>query len=267
MVVDVNLLFSGTLTNTASITSSTPDITPTNNIVTETTGVTPGVGSITGTVFVDLNGNGSIDPGERACSNTTVLITDSTGLTYTVTTDPNGIYTATNVTIGTATVDIINPPAGYVQTAGTDTSTVTVPPAGIGNAGIDGYQPRADLQINKTNNLTQVVPGTLVTYTIVVTNSGPISVTGAQITDTVPVTLQNAGWACEAGAGAVCSTPSSGSGSLNGVSVTMDVDSVLTFTLTGTVWQTATGNIANTAVVTPPLGITDPITDNNTRYR
>jgi uncharacterized repeat protein (TIGR01451 family) len=264
VVVDVNRLFSGALTNTASITSTTPDITPTNNIVTETTGVTPGVGSITGTVFVDTNGNGQLDPGEPGLPDVTVLITDSNNLTYTITTDVNGLYTQTNVTIGTATVDIVSPPAGYVQTAGTDPSTVNVPPAGTGNAGIDGYQPQADLRINKTNNLAQVVPGTLVTYTIVVTNSGPISVTGARIADTVPVTLANAGWACVAGAGASCGLPSSGSGSLNGISVTLAVNSVLTFTLTGTVMQTATGNIANTAVVTPPLGITDPITNNNT---
>jgi uncharacterized repeat protein (TIGR01451 family) len=264
VVVNVDRLFSGTLTNTASITSSTPDITPTNNTATEPTGVTPGVGSITGTVFLDANGNGQLDPGEPGLPNITVLITDSNNLTYTVTTDANGIYTQTNVTIGTATVDIVNPPAGFVDTTNADPSTVNVPPAGTGNAGIDGYQPQADLRINKTNNLTQVVPGTLVTYTIVVTNSGPISVTGARITDTVPVTLANAGWACVAGAGAACSTPASGSGSLNGVSVTLAVNSVLTFTLTGTVWQTATGNIANTALVTPPLGITDPITNNNT---
>jgi hypothetical protein len=44
-----------------------------------------------------------------------------------VTTDASGYFTATGVPSGTATVDLINPPAG-VQTQGTDPTSVTVLP-------------------------------------------------------------------------------------------------------------------------------------------
>ncbi len=122
--------------------------------------------------------------------------------------------------------------------------------------------PQADLQINKTNNVNAVVPGTLVTYTIVVTNAGPSAVTGARITDTLPASLLNPGWTCAAGVGAACPTPNSGS-VMNNLSVTMGMNSVLTFTLTGTVNENATGNIVNTVVVTTPAGVTDPTPGNN----
>src|SRR5262249_9547538 len=43
--------------------------------------------------------------------------------------------------------------------------------------------PQANLQITKTNNLTTVQPGGVVTYIVTVTNAGPNAVTGAAFTD------------------------------------------------------------------------------------
>ncbi len=66
--------------------------------------------------------------------------------------------------------------------------------------------PQADLRISKTDGQTTAVPGTLLTYTIVVTNAGPSAVTGATVSDTLPAQLTGASWTC-----ASC-PPSSGSG-------------------------------------------------------
>ncbi len=59
------------------------------------------IGDVTGTVFLDVNGNGNKDAGE-GLPNVQVVITDSQGLTQTETTDANGLYTFTQVTSGTA---------------------------------------------------------------------------------------------------------------------------------------------------------------------
>ncbi len=126
----------------------------------------------------------------------------------------------------------------------------------------DTLTPQADLGIFKTNNLNEVVPGDQMTYTLVVSNAGPSAAWGAQVTDTLPVTLSNASWTCVAGSGATCGT-SSGQGDIAGVSLVMQPNSLVTFTVTGTVVATATGNISNTTVVVPPPNVTDPNLGNN----
>ena len=75
----------------------------------------------------------------------------------------------------------------------TNTATVS-PPSGVtdptpGNnnaADTDLLTPRADLSISKTDGKPSVVPGTDNTYTITVTNNGPSTVTGAQVSDVLP---------------------------------------------------------------------------------
>jgi len=70
-----------------------------------------------------------------------VEITDSAGITQTVTTGDNGDYSAT-VPAGDTDVNIVDAtlPANLTQTEGTDPTTVTVPSGGTASD-IDGYQP------------------------------------------------------------------------------------------------------------------------------
>ena len=119
----------------------------------------------------------------------------------------------------------------------------------------------ADLQITKTDNKTTAVPGTSNTYTIVVTNAGPSSVTGATVMDTFPASLFNETYTASATGGATGFT-ASGSGNINDT-VTMPVGSTITYLVTGTISPNATGSLSNTATVTPPAGVTDPNTGNN----
>jgi hypothetical protein len=101
------------------------------------------LGSVTGVVFLDNNGNGVRDANEPGLPGVSVLITAANGQIVSVVTDSTGAYTVSGIAPGVATVDVVNStlPPNLVQTAGADPSTVVVPPGGAGNAGIDGYRP------------------------------------------------------------------------------------------------------------------------------
>ncbi len=104
-------------------------------------------GSTGGKVFRDANGNGAFDAGDVALANIDVLITDSRGVTQTVVTDASGNWTAT-LPPGLTTIDVqqADPQftavftSGFTQTAGTDSSTVTVVSGVNTSAGDDGFR-------------------------------------------------------------------------------------------------------------------------------
>ena len=86
------------------------------------------VGKVCGQVFEDTNSNGSYDASDKRLANVTVKITDSKGNVQSVTTNNKGYYCASNVAVGTASVDIDestladNP----TQVVGTDPTDVDV---------------------------------------------------------------------------------------------------------------------------------------------
>ncbi|MBI4786984.1 MAG: DUF11 domain-containing protein [Chloroflexi bacterium] len=119
----------------------------------------------------------------------------------------------------------------------------------------------ADLEIDKSDGQATAIPGASLTYTITVTNHGPIPVAGAGVSDTLPAALTNATWTCSASAGSSCAS-ASGMGSINSTANLL-VNGTATYLLTATVSSTATGSLANTATVAAPSGINDPIASNN----
>ena len=119
---------------------------------------------------------------------------------------------------------------------------------------------RADLSITKTDGRTSTVPGTPLTYTVTVRNLGPSDVTGATVADTFPIDFVVSGWTCVPTAGAVCTL--SGSGDLSDT-VTLPSGGMLTYTVNGTVAAGASGVLSNTASVTGPGGVTDPVVGND----
>jgi uncharacterized repeat protein (TIGR01451 family) len=154
----------------------------------------------------------------------------------------------------TIEVDIAAGATGALtNTATVDAPTGVVDPDPSDNAAtdVDTLTPVADLSITKTDGLSTVVNGQLVTYTIVVTNPGPSVVAGATVADTVPAGLTGVTWSCVATGGSVCSP--SGTGDIADA-VTLEPSTTLTYTVTGTVAPTATGTLVNTATVTPPAG-------------
>ncbi len=122
------------------------------------------------------------------------------------------------------------------------------------------FIPEADLSVVKDDGLTTAVPGTPLTYTIVVANAGPGDVVGGTVTDVFPATLLAPSWSCVASAGATCG---SGTGNITDV-VSIPQGGTLTYTVTSTVAPDATGDLVNTATVTMPPGMVDPDPDDNT---
>jgi len=118
-----------------------------------------------------------------------------------------------------------------------------------------------DLGITKTDDQTNVAPGSAVTYTIVVTNAGPSDAIGAAVVDMLPDTLTNATFTATATGGASGFT-ASGSGNIQDT-VSMPVGSTVTYLLQATVRLSATGTLSNTATVAPSDGVTDPDLGNN----
>ena len=97
------------------------------------------LGKVKGTVFEDVNNNGEQDPDEPPIEGVDVVITDSEGNVFTLTTDATGMYMA-EVPIGETVIDIDEStlPPGYEQTVGTDPTTVDVPSGGTATD-LDGY--------------------------------------------------------------------------------------------------------------------------------
>ena len=100
------------------------------------------LGGVFGTVYLDDNANGTLDPTEQGIGNLDVVITDATGFIQTVQTLANGVW-STDVPPGPFTVDIdeTDPdyPTGASQTEGTDPSTATALLGQTVDAGNDGY--------------------------------------------------------------------------------------------------------------------------------
>ncbi len=149
-----------------------------------------------------------------------------------------------------------------------NTATVTAPAGVVDRApsnnvatDIDSVLREANLSITKTDNRTEVVPGDRVNYTIVVGNSGPSDVQGATVRDTFPLTLTEVSYTSQASGNA--SGSSSGSGNINDV-VNLPVGSSISYFVNAVVSQSASGSITNTATITPPAGVTDPVPSNNT---
>ena len=119
----------------------------------------------------------------------------------------------------------------------------------------------ADLAVTKTDGVDAAAPGDRLTYTIVASNAGPNSVTGAQLGDPLPAELVEGVWSCVASPGSSC-LPASGTGDVLS-SVSMPAGGSAVFTLTATLDGAAVSPVSNTATITPPAGLVDPQPGNN----
>jgi uncharacterized repeat protein (TIGR01451 family) len=122
----------------------------------------------------------------------------------------------------------------------------------------------ADLSIAKVGPATLSPNGNAV-YTITISNAGPSAANGATFSDILPSALNSATASCSAATGgAVCPASISIAGNtVSGTIATLPAGSSITLKVAGTVGALATGNVANTATVSPPSGTTDPNNGNN----
>ena len=120
------------------------------------------------------------------------------------------------------------------------------------------------LSITKSDGKGTYVPGTSTTYTIIATNAGPSFLKGGTVSDPLPAQVASATWTAVYSDGS--SGPASGSGPLN-ETVNLAPGGTATFTFTVQIKPDATGNLVNTATLTPPpntQGNTTVATDTNT---
>jgi len=119
----------------------------------------------------------------------------------------------------------------------------------------------ADLAVVIDDAQTAAVPGEGVTYTITATNPGTTPVTGAIISDVLPLSLTGAVWTCAGSGGSVCSA--SGSGDIVDT-INLPPGGSVTYTLLATVDPNATGLLSNTVTVSVPGGFVDTSPGDNT---
>jgi uncharacterized repeat protein (TIGR01451 family) len=112
-----------------------------------------------------------------------------------------------------------------------------------------------------TDNKTTVAAGQTNTYTIVVSNNGPSSVSGASVQDTFPAVFTGVTFTATQSGGA-SGFSASGTGNIND-SVTLPAKSTITYKATGKVSLSASGTLSTTATVTSPSGVTDSNSANN----
>ena len=125
----------------------------------------------------------------------------------------------------------------------------------------DALAAQADLAITKTDGVVSVAPGTTTTYTIVVTNNGPGNVVGATVTDVMPAAITGDNFTA-IGSGGASGFTAVGAGNINDT-VNLPAGSTVTYTVVADVSAGATGNLVNTATVSPPAGVTDTNPANN----
>src|SRR5262249_43780520 len=134
------------------------------------------------------------------------------------------------------------------------------PPLGLdtnpgNNTATDTDNATADLSVSVTDGATVIVPGTVDTYTITVSNNGPDTVSSVTLIDAIPATLLNATFG----------TPSQGSynaatGAWSGLSLASGQAFI---TLTGLIGPNATGTISNAVTVFAPAGVAETNPVNN----
>ena len=272
------------LTNTATVAPpvGTTDPDPSNNSSSASTTV-----NASADLSVVKTGSATITPGNNvsytiAVTNNgpsdaqAVQLTDSTpaGLTFVSATAPCAggfpcaLSTVTNGQVVTITV-VYTVPANYAGVnpiVNTASVSSTTPDPNSGNnsssANTNVGPGNADLSITKSGPAT-VNAGTSITYTLLISNSGPSPADGATYGDAVPTGVTGVAASCGSPTGgATCATPGVSGNNVTGSVPNLPSGGSVTITVTGFAPATAT-TLTNTATISPPANVTDPNTNNN----
>ncbi len=149
--------------------------------------------------------------------------------------------------------------AGTASGTISNTATITNADGTVSNTETTVINPNFDLTISKTDAVTQIAAGQNLTYTIIVTNSGPSTATAITVTDVLPSQLTF-----------VSATSTSGTFSNNNGTVTGTIASLAsgqraTITLVTTVKNDVPDNttISNTSSVSVASNAGETVTTNN----
>ncbi len=138
-------------------------------------------------------------------------------------------------------------------------STNEIDPVTANNSATAGtaVDTEADLGITKDDGLSEATPGLGLTYTVVARNHGPSDSPSTSLDDVFPAAL-TCGWTSVATGGATGNT--SATGDLN-ETLSMPAGSTVTYTVSCAIDSAATGTLVNTATISSP--VTDPDPGNN----
>lgn len=186
------------------------------------------------------------DPGPQPGNLNDTGITLPVGATVTYSTTCSIPSAATGILVSSAAIasDVLD--TNLANNSASDTDTLT---------------PRADLAITKDNGVTTAIPGTALTYTIVVSNSGPSNATGATVTDLFPTSLTGVSYTASSVSGATGFT-AAGGGNISDT-VNLPAGSSITYVAIAALRPSTTTSLFNTATVSAPAGVSDPVSGNN----
>jgi LPXTG-site transpeptidase (sortase) family protein len=192
----------------------------------------------TGGATCSASGNGNI--------NDSVSIPAGQSITYTI--NATALSSATGNLVNSATAAL---------------SAVTDPtPLNNSSSDIDTPVYSADLEVTKTDGITNINGGGSTIYTVIVTNHGPSDADNTLFTDQAIAGLNVTNVTCgNPSGGAVC--PIAGNTTVTlmqgaGIAIpTLPSGGSVTFTVNATV-TAVNGALANTATVSPPAGVNDP---------
>ena len=259
----------GTLSNTATITApgTVTDPTTANNTATDSDNVivptvslavaTQSVSETAGTFTVTVNlSSASTAPVTVpfSLSGTAASGVNYSGVSASPLVIPAGQTTATitgtlintGPNSGTTLIVTLGTPVNAALGATTvDTLTIQTPLLAITETDSAGGS-------SVTHATGAAVAGTQLIYTITVSNTGPVSVSGVQISDPLPTALTGATYTTSLAGGATDNQPS-GAGNVVDT-VTLPSGSSVTYTVTATISAGTTGSLTNTATVTPTIG-------------
>ncbi|WP_299620499.1 autotransporter domain-containing protein [uncultured Tateyamaria sp.] len=272
----------GTLSNTATVSSSIGDPVAANNSATDNDTVitqesdlsialrAPQAGYFAGDTFT-MSGTVS-NSGPSDAPNTSVAITLPAGLTFVSTSgcaeDPNGVPTCS---VGTVTPTATNRFDLTVSVDGdaganlTTTALVSSDATDLNTANNTGTSsvaitPLVDVSVTTTDGVSAVAAGDTVTYTTVVSNAGPSTDPSVSFTDSFPANL-TCGYTSVATGGATGNTVS-GTGNPS-ETLNLPNGSTVTYTAVCTVPSSLAPQIlSSTATVTP--SVFETVTSNNT---
>ncbi|MDM8530221.1 Ig-like domain-containing protein [Anaerolineales bacterium HSG25] len=119
----------------------------------------------------------------------------------------------------------------------------------------------ADLSVHLTSQPRPAIPGTVISYSLTMTNNGPGNVVSATIATMIPSEVISLTWHCASyNMGASC-TPT-GTEQI-GDMVTLPQGSVISYLLTGTIQPDALGSLFAQATVAAPSGLVELDSSNN----
>ncbi len=128
---------------------------------------------------------------------------------------------------------------------------------------VDTQDLQLDLSISKDDGITQYVPGETLVYTIVVANDGPSDAPGSLVSDNIPAQFSSWVWTCVNENGASGCDGMAESSSNFSDEVNLPANSQITYTVTANILSSASGNLVNSVIVNPGIGITETNPLNN----